>query len=838
MKIRRIKYTALILLVAMLLPTVSCMRDLPETETESATESASETKTETETETETESETETEETSAETESETVISVKKLYINEVCSDNKTSLKDAKNNHYDWIEIYNGEDENVNLEGYSLSDSASKMRKFVFPSVEIEAHGYIIVFACGEEKVRDGDIMYAAFKVSAGGETLYLASPERVVVDTVTVPALDTDTTYGRVADGGAELSKMFPSPNSSNSASELIPEPVETPSFLQKSGFYESEFELEINVPEGCTVYYTLNGAVPDKDSTEYTGAITIKDASANDNVYSAISGTSPYGYLPEYKVDKGTVVRAVAVNEDGRCSASVTATYFLGYETRKGYQNIPVVSLTTDPENLFDETTGIYVLGDVYTQWKESLKGDLSGVPLWQYPGNYSKRGSEWERIAHIEYFDQEHNSVFSSAVGIRIHGGASRSSLQKSFNVYFRDSIGGSDKVDIPLFDSVTEVSSFMLRSGGNDYDSTKFRDAVIQSLVSDRDFATQEAHPCILFINGEYWGMYNIQEKYSADYFEEHYGVDADNVVLIKNGGLKEGTRNDQKSYLELITLCSGNKMLDSAKYENVCSKMDIQSFIDYMCAEIIICNCDWPGNNYAVWKVSEVDESNPYADGKWRWVMFDTEFSTGLTYSTSVDYDSISYAMNNSLFTALMKNEEFRKQFTLTLSDLMNENFAYDRVQSVVKYYTTNYRSAMYNFYLRFVNDSPSTSRFSSSWRNFTNFFARRRERMNNIYMSYYNVGESVKVTLLLDDTASGYVVLNTIEPQSLKDSGQWDGYYFSGYPITLTAVANDGYSFVGWEISEGGRLEDGFDAHDSTVSVAFDSDITVRAIFAAK
>lgn len=793
--------------------------------------------TETETYPQTGSETDSE-TDPETETLETESLLHIYINEVCASNNSCYSDGteENNYYDWIEIYNAEDFSVNLEGYSLSDSASELRKFVFPSAEIGAGEYMIIFACGEEK--SGEALYADFKISASGETLYLADPDRKIIDTVKVPALDTDTVYGRIMDGGSELSRMTPTPKASNDGAQRIPEPVQVPVLSKKSGFYSSEISLEISVPQGCTVYYTLDGNTPDKTSEEYSEPLSIGDASKNRNYYSMIGGTSALSdYKPNYLVTKGTVVRAVAYSEDGRYSDVVTATYFVDLNDEIGLKDIPIVSLTTDEANLFDSTYGIYMKGDIYNEWRATLTDEeYNALHYWLHHANYYMSGKEWERPATIEYFNSDHEFVFVQDVGIRIHGGASRSYLQKSFNVYARNEYSGDNEFPIAMFENVPYTSAFMLRNGGNDTNEMKFRDLIIQSLAADTNATYQQAYPCVVFLNGEYWGVYCLQEKYTDRYFEQHYGVDPDEVTVLKIVKDMADDAEGLEEYRKMYSYIGSRNMEKDIYYDRVCGIIDIDSFIDYMCVEMIIANNDWPHNNYLVWKVNTVDESNPYADGRWRWALFDTEGGAASSgYSTS-NVDCFAYANNNKIFTSLMKNDKFRQKFVMRMMDLINENYSYDKASDAADEYYNRYKFAMADFYHRFVNESYDIATYRSEISVFRRFFRNRADTVEKNLDSHCKLESAFDVELNVSEVGAGYIKINSIEPQKIKDGEKWTGRYFSDYPITLTAEAQEGYVFVGWSVS-GATIVQGTES-DETISLKLQGNTTVTAEYVGR
>ena len=816
---RLFRVISLLLCLFMLLPFVaSCNGGSVETEPES------ESKNDTESQSETESETETE------------SLTRVYINEICADNESVYADPseESNFFDWIEIYNGEDTAISLEGWSLSDSPSQLRKFVFPSVEIEAGGYLIVFACGE--VKEGNALYADFKISAVGEEIILVDSSRRVIDHVDMPSTDTDTSYGRVTDGGAELSRMMPTPNATNVGAKLLPEPVQAPSFSKNSGFYDNEFELEINVPEGCTVYYTLDGNTPTDKSQKYSGAFTVSDASNNPNYYAAIEDTSAISeYLPDFLVDKGTVVRAVAYDSDGRCSSAATATYFVGLGDKKGLQNVSVISMTTDESNLFDYDTGIYTKGKAFYDWKSTMtEAEYQEVPYWKHQANYYLKGKEMERPATIEYFDSEHNFVFSQNVGIRVRGGASRSCLQKSFNIYARKEYSGTDKFPIPLFDGVSYTSVFMLRNGGNDTDIMKFRDSIIQWQAMGTDAISQQTYPCVLFLNGEYWGIYLLQEKYSSDFFENHYGVKSEDVVALKFVVNMKADEEALDEYNELCNFAKSRDLSQTRYYDVVCRKIDIDNFIDYFCIQMIIGNSDWPHNNYFLWKTKVKDKNNPYADGRWRWALFDTESSTNLGSSQSQTQDCFFRSHRNDLFMALIENEEFRQKLTIAMMDLLNENYSYENIKEIADEYYDNYKYAMVDYYRRFVSTTNSTATvFRSRIAVFEKFFSTRYQYVEQQFRNRFSLGKVYEVTLSVDSAEAGYIKINSVEPKKIKNGEQWTGRYFADYPITLNAVEKEGYKFERWEIN-GAKFVSG-SATDKTVSLKLSSNITVKAIF---
>lgn len=656
---------------------------------------------------------------------------KLMINEVCASNQECWSDADGREPDWVELYNAGKTDVDLSGYGLADGKKNLFKYVFPEgTVIPAGGYLMICCDDGLTSIDPSEHHAPFKLSADGETLYLTHPAYGTLDVVEVPAAETDITYGRYENGAGTFSNLTPTPGASNNTAERVTL-VEAPAFSMESGFYDAGFDLAVSSNAGNTIYYTTDGTDPRTSASaqQYGSTIRIYDNTSEPNKHSAGKDVSLYDDAdPRFNVDKGQIIRAVCVDADGNYSDVVTKSYYIG-KTAPYYKDMKVVSIVTDPANLFDDEKGIYVVGKAYYDWRNSPQFD-SRIEEWdtRNPTNYNQDGIDWERPADVQVFENG-ELAFESSVGIRIAGNATRSNQQKSIRLYARSDYGKS-KMEYEFFEGltdmngepITEFDKVTIRNHGNDVNDAQMRDDIVQELAVNMDLSRQATADCILFLDGEFWGYYTLKERLEDDYVESHYGIDKDDVTTIKVGEI-EGDAAVGQSYIDFYNWAIRADMSNAANYQRVCDTIDMQSFMDYITLETYVCNWDWCNesgtNNWQMWRSNEVIDGNEYGDGKWRYMLFDTEYSSGLygESKTSHAFDALNNLNRNQewtnigeLFFKLLENETFKKEFADNYRWHVENSFDYETiVKPLIDTYAASRKDAT----------SITWKRFQGSW-----------------------------------------------------------------------------------------------------------------------
>ena len=754
----------------------------------------------------------------------------IIISEICTANESTLYDTNGKYgSDYVEIYNCSNENISLAGYGLSDNEEDPYRWTFPEMTLSPGECLILFGGTAEDIvayyREGYVspmMGFGFKY---GEVCVLTNDKGECISRVGIPNLDPDTSLQVTKGDLRSYHTGVPSPGDILSESELNP-PLKVitdniPVASAESGFYDDEFYLTLSSEnKDDIIYYTLDGSIPDESSEKYEGPILIKDRTSEKKIYSTIGDISLKEYnLRNENVDKCTVLKAVVVDRNGGTSKLLEKVYFVGFEGRYGIEGIPVMSISCDPADLFSYDKGIYVLGRVYEYARDKYDIVTDRDDLF-YNANFKCEGKEWERKAEVVYWDEEHENCVDQMVGIRIHGGNTRVCNQKGFGLY-SDIIYGDQYFRFDPFENGELYDRLVLRTGDDLYNS-KIRDALVFSLISDRKAGTQEFKPCVLFLNGEYWGLYILQEKISKCSVSNNYNVNADNIYLMKVFDLigEDQKTNDlliDELYSSLNNIAT-NDMAPPEVYAHAQAFMDIQSFIDYCCIEAYIGNWDCWNNNTAFWRSKNYDSYNPYADLRWRMLIYDMDESQSLgDDETLYNYDSIGYLIRKiDVLQSLLQNQEFRRNFVISFMDIANNNFNYDKVHERLYDMADYYREPVVLSEKRWRGDFKEFYYDQDFDGNYDeNEFDKNISIIDEFYkyrlgwITYYLKadlelqGDLVDVDVSVDEVLDCSLDINTVHFEEAPS--EWSGKYFSDYPITLVCSPSGDDSEVVWFVN---------------------------------
>ena len=674
-----------------------------------------------------------------------LTAQNLVINEVMSSNQKTIYDEDGESSDWLEIFNGGTVQINLTGYALSDDTLQTKKWIFGNTTINPGEHLIVFASG--KNRKGTKLHTNFNINADGETLIFSNAQGVLINKIKVPALTPDISYGRTSDGSSNWMLQIPTPGTANTGKVKPPEADKITASIP-GGFYSSQVRITLTAGTS-NIYYTLDGKDPDTTSAKYTAPIIIS---------------------------KTTALKAISKKPGFSKSETLYQTYFINETTI-----LPVVSLTSDPYNLFDYNYGIYANGPGWTAANPNF-----GANFWK----------DWERPAHIEFFDDSKNPGFSYDCSIAIYGAWTRANAQKSFSVKFKD-LPNSTGINYKLFPDLkyTNYTSFLLRNAGNDFQYLHFRDAMMQYLIRDLDIDYLEYRPATTFLNGEYWGIYNLREKINENYIAQHHGVNPDNIDLLE--GNMSVIQGDSLHYLQLIKYIQNNDMTTDASYNYVTKMIDLDECLLYFAAQAYYNNQDWPANNIKFWR--ERSET-----GKWRWILYDLDFGFNLYESTGQSEDHVYYIFSGIetrkdsnppwstlLPRKLVENPRIKNQFINLVADLLNTKFVSTRVVNTINQMAAHIAGDIARHRTRFGVQGENLNRVTS--------FANERPAYLRTFMrNFFKCGNDASITL--NSTAGGKIKLNSLLFNS--SSLPWTGKYFESNAITLKAIPEPGYKFDGW------------------------------------
>ena len=779
----------------------------------------------------------------------------IALNEILASNSGVIADEDGDYEDWIELHNFGREPVSLENWGLSDDYGNLFRWVFPAgAEIGPGEFLLVWASGKDRRDPAAPLHTNFSIKSAGEEVLLTAPSGERIDELVPVEIPTDISYGRRPDGTGEWFFFDePTPGSGN-VTPRYTEILDPPVFSRPGGFYPGEFDLKLSHPDPeVTIVYTLDGSAPDPGNLEgisyyykdsypekagqpfgeflvnsyrsrlYSDLLAISDRSGEADRLTRISSTwhrSP-GYFPDSPVRKGTVVRAGAYKEGALSGPAETHTYFVGPDVDRS--RLPVFSISLDEAFFFDYRRGIYVAGEDFDEWR---RANPEGEAEELTPANYHRRGAQWEYPAHLEVFiPGEAGAGLRQDLGVRIHGGQTRACPVKSLRLYARN-LYGSRVFGYPFFPGLPDEDfrRLILRNSGQDGELTLIRDAAIQEIVGDLRFDTQAYRPAVVFINGEYWGIHNLRERYDRHYLARVHGVDPDRIDLLENDAVvREG---DGRAYRALLEHLRDHDLSAGEHYSYVRDRIDIGNFLDYQAAQIFAANTDWPGNNIRYWraKTDNLPGSAGPGDGRWRWLLYDTDFGFGgCGRPEAYTHDTLAYAADPDgrgavnppwstfLLRSLLESPDFTRAFITRFADLLNTAFRPERTVGVINGMKEN-----------IADEIPAhVHRWSRpvDWEEnvgVMNDFARRRPAHQRRHLrDYFGLEGEVEIRFDVSDPRQGHLRLNTVEirgetPGVEDDPYPWTGVYFAGVPVELEAVPAPGYEFSRWEGLEG---EDG-------------------------
>lgn len=520
----------------------------------------------------------------------------LIINEIMSSNNKFLAQNGNEYYDWIELYNNSNKVINLKDYSITTDENTKKLYVFEDKELKPGEYYIIMASGNVSYSNSKYKHTNFKISPT-ESLYLYK-DSDIVDSVFISNIPSGYSYGRNSKNGFYyLEKPTPGAKNSNGIAEIS----YTPIINVAPGVYNDIENLSVEIKGSGTIYYTLDGSEPTKNSKVYNSPILLS---------------------------KTTVIRAASFERNKKSSNIVTASYIINEN-----HTMPVLSLSMPP-----------------VAFKAVTNAPSSNLTM----------------KAHAELY--ENGKSFSIGCGFKLFGGQTRFINKKSFALKFKSEYGAST-LNYKVFDNRDAVSydTLVVRSGSQDSAFAMMRDELATSIMDDYGIVDVQAYkPVILYINGDYWGIYFLREKVDDEFIENHYNVDgSDTNIMRVDGNITTGSSN---FYRSLVNYINTHDMTKNESYEYVKSKLDIENFIDFWIGELYVTNNDIVNMRFF---------NNPKIDnGKIKMIFYDFDYAF---YNYSRDYLSWmtnanglgEWGYDNVIIRKLMTNKQFKQDFLNRLS-----------------------------------------------------------------------------------------------------------------------------------------------------------------------
>ncbi len=602
------------------------------------------------------------------------------------------------------------------------------------------------------VDTNNFLHTNFKLSKGGETVYLFSPSQQLISELHVECGDLDNSNGSKPDGSSDIF-LFQNatPSATNNQSPAYSGYLLAPVFSVPSGIYSDPFELSMTNPNpgSTSIHYTLDGSEPSILSPSFTGPIQLQ--------YSVVvkARVFDWGILP---------------------SQNTVSTYLFDVE-----HNTPVISVVTDQDNLYGEK-------GIFDNW-------------W----------TDWERTAYVEYFDSLQNLVFSQRTGMQIDGGwgGARYQPQHSFRLELDDGVLGDGPIEyqiIPGRPDRTKYSRFYLRNGSNQYLVFPYKDACqVTTMGTGTNNYYAAWRPVSVYINGYYYGLYELREKIDAEYFETLEGADNNQMDLLSlsawYGFVLRALEGSVDPFIEDYVAFAQLDPADTAYWKMADDYFDLTYYTDYIIGESWMANSDWPGNNIKIYRSDK-------SDFRWRFCLIDMELGLLPNGWTDCYTDMIRYLLDSdpnnpfiNIWLRSIQNEQYRNYFINRYADLMNTAYLFENTSAIEEGFYNLTVSEMPKEYARWGDQNHIPEYMAAFIDNHLIFQSQLYERsaqVRNHIQANFNLPNQVNLELNVYPEGAGKIRISTIAPETYP----WQGVYFNGIPVKIEPIANEGYSFLHW------------------------------------
>lgn len=605
----------------------------------------------------------------------------------------------------------------------------------------------------DAVDPNNYLHTNFKISKSGETIYLFSPTQTQVSSLLVSCESPGNSTGSFPDASSEIALFqTPTPSASNNTSEPFSDYLLAPQIAIEPGFRDAPFTVAINNPNGpnSTVYYTLDGSEPTVNSTPY-------------------NGNPVFIYF-------SCALKARAFADGVLPSPVAAATYFFGVD-----HYTPILSVVTDKDNL-------YGANGIFDNW-------------W----------TDWERAAWVDYFDENKELIFSQHAGIQVDGGwgGSRSHPQRSFRVELDHGVLGDGSIDYPIIPNRperTKYSEIYLRNGSNQWQVLPYKDASqVEAMSGETNGYYSAMRPVSVYINGAYFGLYELREKINTEFFEVYEGADPDSMDILSvsawYGGVLRPVVGSVDSFIADYVAWNALDPAAPGYWDEADQYFDMEWYTDYIIAQSWMANVDWPGNNIRLYR------SN--ATGfRWRYCTIDLELGLAPNSWTDCYFDHIQHMLGQdpgnpfiNVWLKSLQNDRFRNYFINRFADVMNTAYRHERILGIENDFFNQMVLEMDNEYARWNDPNNIPALMDFFYNNHLTFqfqLSERTEQVRNHIQSNFALPNQVDLTLDVHPAGAGKIKISTVSP----DEYPWQGVYFNGLPIKIEAIPAEGYQFSHW------------------------------------